>query len=498
MAPLDNVQAAIALLDSWHANLGGSREDRLNFSALNVTATVADFDLEHLYQFSDAGSSASLTITAGEFRATIELRDKRRFNADVESDAYEDAFVGTDLQEARRAVDSNAIEEFLRLSAPLDCRARLVVETGPGQVDVGWVRTEDAFLKDSEDQGWWHFAVTISGRGRGPVVVILDSGTNFVRCHGITARGPDAATAAPSAMSERSSWEAYRRAWFTDERSELPPPLVVRPVDNVGLIRISRRLEELSCALSWAWLAQWSKPAAKGAKLGFEGRPPVEIDMTAWPGAEGSSEIVNLITWVVQGADLTRRDAVGQALLAAVSDATALLSSARRTLETARLLMRQSQQSLLAEALRARRDAMGAARDAAYKGADAVRSATKAATDRAFTELAAAAGIVLANLTSTLKPDLAHALLILVLMLVVATAAVAYLYDFRSAQDYLGTLNADLDLYADSITGADLERVKSMGALTTARSELRHAKVFVGLTLLLLTVAILVSLAVVH
>ena len=274
---------------------------------------------------------------------------------------------------------------------------------------------------------------------------------------------------------------------------------MVKPVDNVGLVRISGRLEELSCALSWAWLAQWSKPAAKGAMLGFEGRPPVEIDMTAWPGTVGSSEVFDLVTWVVQGADLTRRDAVGQALLAAASDATPLLKSARRTLETARLLMRQSQQSLLAEALRARRDAMGAARDAAYKGAEAVRSATKAATDRAFTELAAAAGIVLANVTSTLKPDLAHALLILVLMLVVATAAVAYLYDFRSAQNYLGTLNADLDLYADAITEADLERVKSMGALATARNELRHAKVFVGLTLLLLTIAILVvSLVVVH
>ena len=119
-----------------------------------------------------------MTITAGDFRATIELRDSRRFNAVVESDTYEDAFTESDLQEARRAVDSNAIEEFLRLSAPLDCRAHLVVESEPSQVGVSWVRSEDAFLKDSEDQGWWHFAVTISGPGRAPVLIILDSGTN--------------------------------------------------------------------------------------------------------------------------------------------------------------------------------------------------------------------------------------------------------------------------------------------------------------------------------
>ncbi len=482
----------MALVERWRAAHHGSYVDELNRTAVDMAGRVRDFDVSDLRTLAGRGHQSTMTVGLAEFQAVITVDPPGGFSGSTQPATFPSAFSGTQLTDVEDAFTEGRWPDFLRLCADLECQIHINLQVVPEVAGFNWIRTADALITPIEQRTWLD---TIQGLFRaGSVVelVVESAGDSWLSAAGLSILGPTAQPHQPSGY-DSGPWDAYRKAWLADDRTAIPPPIAIYPSSHNGLDAVDEYLKRAAHAICWIWLATSASISASRVGLTFEHGAYLEVDFSKLPPADGTEATFALAEWSTASADYMRQDAVEHAIALVVGDPATLVGSARRVLNTAKLLLQLAQSGAIAEALASRRAAIQAAVDAARTTSEAARSAARSSSDRVFAEVAVAVGIVLTNAGSLINVVTAHDLILVVAALGVATGLSAYLFEYPSAAHTLESFEADLRAHGDALTRDDIADIKSMESLKRAKDDVWRAKLNTGALLLVVFAAAVIG-----
>lgn len=491
-ANLQSLREALETVEGMRRAHSGTYTDWLNGSSVAIeNAHVSDFDLTQLRNLADQGHSAEITVNAG-FQAHATIDPPGVFQARVSSGDLFSVFSGTELADVEAAYNEDRCEDFLRLCGELPCSIRVTIRAQPDTCGFHWVRTTAALVNPGGQGSWWD---TIQGLFRTAAVnrlVIEDAGGQWLTAGGIAIHGPDAQPRQASGY-DAEPWQVYRRTWLTDDRNTLPPPPAALPSAHQGLESIAEFLSQVSQALCWAWLATSTQISPGKFLMTLEHSSFLQVDLTRLAPSVGLDDAMRLAEWSTASPDYMRRDSVQQAISAVVTGPGVLFESARRVLKTAMLLLKLAQSGAVAEAFASRRATVQAAVDAARATSDAARGAARSSSDRAFAEIAAGVGIILANSGSLINAAIAHGLILLVAVLAIVTGVTAYAFEYPAARHTLESYERDLSAFGSVVTDEDAKEIKSLASLKQARDDVRRAEIVTAILLVLTFVGLLVG-----
>jgi hypothetical protein len=456
--------------------------DWLDGSRLEIPGVdVGGFDLAELTGIARLGHSVEFSIEAG-FQAGVTIRPPGAFAVTLISGDFLSTFAGQELADVEQAFHAGQGDTFLRLCAALRCTVRITVRVRPDVCGFHWIRTSSALVDPISPENWWD---TVQGLFRLPTVtelVIEDAGNRWIAASGITVHGPECD---PPRLPgyDTLTWEAYRRSWLNDGRGAFPAPPATQLRTNDGLEEVAQYLARVSHALCWLWLATSAAISPKGIHLTFEHTAHVTLDLHDLPELAGADDAMRLAEWATASADYMRHDAVQQAVSTAAAGPTTILECAGRILLTAKVLLNLAQSGAVAEALASRRAAVQAAVDAARATSEAARGAARSSSDRAYAEIAAGIGIILANASSVINATLAHWLILLVGALTLVTGVSAYAFEYPAARHTLESYELDLNKVSVILTKHDIADIGKLQSLMQARRDVLRAQIITGLLL---------------
>lgn len=493
-ALLQPVQRSLALLERWRLERGGGEfQDTVNQSSIELSGTVGDFGVDDLQELAKEGNRAELEIAQGAWSARVRVEPGARFVVDSVAGPIDEAFPDPEvIREIEAARDEERAVDFLRLAADVACVARLSVENRPRESGFHWVRTTSALLDHLERHTWMGLIAALYADESPHRLVLHDAGNGLITGADIVLHGPEVYPPDPPG-ADSESWREYAESWLHDERSELPPPVAVYPAAADGLLMLFEIFSRIAHVLSWVWLASTTQIDGSTVVIRFEGSPDLDFDLTQLPAAAHAAEAVRLWEWSVATTDPARREALQQAVSLVVREPSELERAPERVLRTAKYLLRLAKQGTVAEALAIRRTARQAAMDAGRTLAEASRVASRSVVDRVIAQLIGAFGVLLANQAELINTTVAGWLLIALLGLTAATAGVAFAFEFTSANAGLTAFERDLDAYSDMLIEEDINHIKTMETIATARRQLARARWISGSLLILAATALTVA-----
>ena len=338
----------------------------------------------------------------------------------------------------------------------------------------------------------------------GPTRLLIDDledavlTTGAVTIHGPQAASSDRATvSAKRRESVKESDEPFRRA-RAGQNDAYPSPLPFTGLfqqrgnetpATTSVIAASRRLTYL---LAWALLATSSRPIAGGVHVSISGARELDIDIQPATDPE-TSHLVDLYRWVATSPEIDRLYFAQQAITLAVVSPADATTAAEPALRTAKSLYDLSRRHSVAEVMSARRSAREIALAASRSAASQARESAAKAVERTVIQVAAAAGVVIAQLQKGLSAGQAAGLIGLIGFLCLVTALVTDWVSLHSARTGLDKELEDLDRYRDSLSEEDVDDLKTVGAITAAKSDLRRARVTTWLAFGLAVLALVIA-----
>jgi len=448
---------------AWRAS-----HDALDRTELRVQASARFADPKDLDEFVSLGNSVEITLKKGAWSVRIDGRRPAGFTLVAEG-PIEEAFDEAEQTRAESAIEDQDCGRILGVSGNMDATLLVTLINRPKESGIHWIRTTVA-LQRALSERWLGTLNEIFADQEQQVVLVQDAGASFLEASGLYVRGPEAPSQAWGDSPWSSDVKRYAAAYLADGRIPAPPPPAIAPAQSRGLVELERLLQRLASDLSWYWLAARVSDDAGVLTLRFDGArvvdiglPPLLLDYEEAPLA--------LWQWGVANPDPDRRQAIQQAASLAISEETDILSAARPVLRTAQSLYQLARQGAVAEALATRRTAREAAIAAARNAADAARTAAGKALERSGLQLAALAGILIAQNKQTLDAGAAARLSSGVLLLLLVTFIVSVTLDFPGASSILTSFDRDLKQYREALAETDLEAVRGMDSLRRAKRQ---------------------------
>jgi hypothetical protein len=360
-----------------------------------------------------------------------------------------------------------------------------------GDSGFHWFRTTDAITRHIGQHTWLGLISGLFSTASPHRLVVQDAEGDVLIAKDIVVHGPEGSPPDPPGSDESTSRE-YSETWLGDDRSRLPTPVGVFPRQVHGMPQIASMFLSIAHGLSWVWLASAATARPDAVALRFEGVPDLEFDVTQLLAPDNAAEAVRLWEWCVASTDPARREAFQQAVSLVVREPAFLQQAGERVLRTAKYLLRLAKQGSMAEALAARRAARQAAIDAARASADTSRSASRAVVDRVLTQLVGGFGLLLANQAGLINATVAGWLLVALFGLTMATAVVAFAFEYPAARASLEAFEEDLEGYSDTLIAEDISYVKGMKTVAVARTQLSRARWISAAFLVVAAVALVV------
>jgi hypothetical protein len=486
-ADVQHIDDALRTLHHWPVELGDF-SDQLNYSTVECRGRVGDFPLDHLKQLGRAGHRIELTVRKGSWEARFVIPGVAVLQLASVTGAWDEAFAdGPTLETAKSAAEEGRPEILLQLSEPHAAEARVVIRNNPMQTKLHWIRTESALRSSLEGDGWIDVVRALFSALTPQRLVVQDASSTHLTTAGLVIHGPQESPALPLEDLVAAGRD-YRETWLDPDRGSLPPPTALAPRLIQGMDESAEVLRRAAAALCWVWLASAVDTSAGGIKIRFDSTPHLEFDLTRPPLSEGIATL-ELWNWAVSTSDPLRREAFEQSVALAVRQASALASLASVIHRTAKFLLRLSRQGALAEALAARRATRQAAIDAGRVAAQATKASARSVLERVTTFLIGALGLLLANRADLLDPSVTGWLLGALLLLTAVAGAVALGFEFPAIERELVAFAADLNQFRETLTEDDIDQVREMRTLVTAKDELERARLLsIGLLCFALTV----------
>lgn len=431
-----------------------------------VTAEVAR-KTPLLESLASLGVSITITATAGASRLTIETFAER-LRAIVHGDPAD--FLPLDV-----ALEDIAVQELL-LSLG-DTRLDVVIVVKNEEPDrFTWVPAICVLEELTTIRGWPALARALLPSGAEVRRLVTCDTVDDVRAPAVLLHGPD-------------RWPPV----LLDDRVivgpvGLPTPISIRPTDG-STSALATLLRRLSSAVAWAWIADRVEEAVPPRIALVDAYPSIAVELPV----EDDPAAIELWTWK-QAHDDALHDAALREAFAAQLRVSQRLPSAGTALANARFVASAAQRGLVAEAIQARRSARQRAADVASSVVTQVAEVRRNTLDRVVVEVSAAGAILLAQRLELGSRPVAFGLVVLVLLLLAATAAVS-LSGLSAAGNRLTAFDADLPAVAEGISDDDLAHIRDLHELRAARTDLTRAtkltKVILGgagavITLLLL------------
>lgn len=490
---LEALQRSLDVVEGWRSGREVEFRDTLDQSSVELSGGVGDFPVEDLIRLGRDGHRSVLQFGRRGWSARVVVETGGRLAIESVSGPPDAAFPDEhSVQEVLAAKDEGRADDIIRLAAAFECTVRITLLNRAFESGFHWIRTTDGLIGHVEAHTWLGPMHTLYAVDSPHRLVVHDGGGACVRAADLVVHGPDVFPSDPLGIGG-SGFREYADTWVRSDRPALPPPTSVNPVESEGMPQVDRLLRGIAHGLGWLWIASTAEITGTTVVIRFETVPDLEFDVTPLPDPGRADEAIRLWQWSVSTTDPARREALQQAISLVVREPGLLERSAERVLRTAKYLLRLTQQGAVAEAMAMRRAARQTAIGAAQTSADASRTASRSVVDRVLTQLVATLGVLLANRGDLINPVVAGWLLIAILGLTLATAAVAFLYEYPGAKSILTAFEADLEGYSDVLVDDDIEHIKRMRSLAAAREQLSKARWISGLLLLTASGAVVVA-----
>jgi hypothetical protein len=356
------------------------------------------------------------------------------------------------------------------------------------QTGFHWVHSVEALRTHISHHTWCGLATSLFFQAQAQRLIVEEAEgaeQGVLKTDGIVAHGPrfpESWPELPEAFLPEAG-AAFKKLRLANARKSLPPPSAFRPLlpskTGGALDGLEPLFRSISHSLAWLWLGAEATITGTEVRVRFTGEPLIDLDLTHLEPAKvpppALDQVLALWQQVVESPNSLCFEALQKAVSVTVRKPEDLATAAEPVLRTTQLLYRIAERGAVREAFGVRESARKAAMDAARSTADGVRSATRSVVDRVFTQLGLSVGVVVAYKKEWVDASLVPWLLGLIFILTLATALVAFCFEFPSARRFKDAFVADLERYRDTLTPKDIACIKNMTNMTAARTQLIHS-----------------------
>ncbi|HEX8647960.1 MAG TPA: hypothetical protein VF715_13790 [Thermoleophilaceae bacterium] len=396
--------------------------------------------------------------------------------------------VPAEVDEYRAALKARDLPAALAPLGDRHIRLELTLAHDATKAGFHWIRDASALESVLKGKDWLAQLGRVFADGQPQTIVVGEGAAAYVAAGGIVIRGPNATVAAPT----RGLSEAEREFLQARERADppVPAPPMLRPTAAEGLQGLEETLAGLTTAMTWYWLADKVGERDDGIQVVFTGGRVAKATLKPSGGGD-AKDAVELFDFATAVDDPRRPEAVQQAVALAVFTDADLGTAAGPALATAKTILANVGRADVAEALATERNVRDAAISAARAASEAARGAAGKTMERVILQTGAAAGILLANSKAGLDDHLAQRLLAVILALLVLSAVLAFMVEYRGARSALASFKTDLKLYEGTLGTGAIKGIETMATVTTAESTITRSQIATGV---ILAIAVLVDL----
>lgn len=457
---LEAVQALRPLLRERHELHGvdllelSGRVDRLDL--VDAVGLLALGQHGHAVQIQAARDGWQIAVrvdSAAAATITTDDQPERALAAD-DADALSRAVLRGDAVAALSVCGEFAVEIVVRLHNNAEASG------------AHWVATESDLQRLLSGPDWVRTVRTLDSAPQ--VLLVGDWQTKVLQGDGLILLGPLAAKPERSGAQDDIARPADRPA--------LPSPARFSGAGDGSPGGIAALLHGVTRSLAWYRLANAAAIHPDGLVTAtVTGARTVELTLVP-DQIEDSQADLALYRWGFDGADPGRLEAVRQAASLALVNQRDLQTAAGPALRTARSLYELSRRGAVGEALAARRAARDAALSASRQAAAAARQASGKAIERVLLQAAALAAVLLTRSGNVISTGTALLLAAVIAAVTVASWAITALVEVPSALAGLEAELEDLGQYRDTLSQDDIDAIRNLQAVGTAKTDLRRAR----------------------
>lgn len=381
-----------------------------------------------------------------------------------------------------RAISTGNAALILDLLGDRSGRVRIHLHVD-GTRGVAWVPQGQLLVDALSGPGWASTLMQLHLDRSAPHLIVLidDAREGLIQTPTVTFAGPSAEL--PKRREDLPSVDPespYRQQKVGEGFLALPEPADLLPTAgaSTGLDGLSVALAAVVRALCWYWLAHLTEVQPSATTIRFRGVRDLGLELSPVSSRRGPNvqPEVEFYRWATATTDPARADAVQQAITFAVSRAEDLEQAAEPAQRTAKSLFELASRGLITEALAARRSAREAAATAARGAAASGREVAGKALERGLGLTVAAAVAVFASLQRVLDPRVTAVALVLIAGFLVSALVNALRLDLRSGMGLLDAFNEDLEQYREALSVDDLQSIRNMATLRSARADLDRTR----------------------
>lgn len=469
------ITEAVVALEGFQARLVDvNLIDSLNLSVLRGRTPVSALSFDDLKNFASTGNRVEATIQTEDWTATWRSGVGGSFAVSTDG-PYEDVFADPAEIETARNAATNDPQSFWVICARMEASVQISLVHDAESSGFQWIRSEAALIDLANRLSWLELAELLLPNSETNELLLQDAEDNYLLRGGLVVRGPIGDQDIP-VQPESLELGPYRRAWFSFERSEMTSPSQIEPIEDRGLVAVSRALNALTYGLVWAWIAGDVQKLADGTiRLTFNGTTLVSLPRTLKDRENPENEL-KLWRWAVATPEPRRREALQQAAALGIRSNQDLDDAAEPVLRTAEYFLRLTESGILTEALAARRSIRDAISGVALAVAEASRSAGRSALDRILIHVGAGAGLLLAQNANVISRESA---ILLVFILLASSGCIGYIifcHDFPHIDSRVTAFKQDLALYRDVLSSEDIAELRRLPSMAAAEKEVASAK----------------------
>jgi hypothetical protein len=483
----DNVaslRSSLDVVEGWRQTLSaGDWTDGLDISTVSGHAMLRAIPFATLESLVPTGVRVEVQVTRRSWSAAFVGIPYQDINVTAGAELFE-VFGDDELTAAETARDTSDVAALYELCGHLEGTFRISIEPDATRLGFHWVRIGARLseLLTSEGLGT---LTRLCAPDTPPRLLVMDAGHASLVTTALLIHGPEQW----SEQATEPVWtDGARRYWETflgDRQPSAPPPTALSVVEQYGFDNVSRLLCYWCHALAWWWLATGAVQKSDRLQLHFEGARSLDVTLVTEPLTDCRPSL-QVWRWATETADFDRREALQRSVSLAVFDAADLRDSAP-ILRNAKWLFDLARRDAVAEAGAARRTAREAALAVARATSDATTATGAKVLDRVIVQVAAAAGILVAQAKALLDAPTAARLLAAVIGLLLVTGLVAVFIDFPAARRPIRNFRADLQLYREVLSQDDLDVVSGMQSVTAAERQVQKQRAVAGVVVVLVT-----------